>query len=61
MHALFPLVYVDPLVMGLAIGLGLGAVGLSRKAPEGFRGVLPRCVAALPSFCRRLRGENAPQ
>ena len=61
MHALFPLVNFDPLVMGLAIGLGLGAVGLSRKAPGGFRGVPPRCLAALPNFCRRLRGENAPQ
>lgn len=53
MHALFPLVVADPLVMALAIGLGLGAVGLSRNVPGIFRGVpLRRCVS-LAYFCRR--------
>lgn len=35
MHALFPLANAEPLVMALAIGLGLGAVGLSRNALGG--------------------------
>lgn len=61
MHALLPLVNFDPLVMALAIGLGLGAVGLSRSAPGIFRVVPPRCLAALPNFCRRPRAGNDTQ
>ena len=53
MHALFPLANADPLVMALASGLGLGAVGLSRNALGGFRGVPPLGLVSLPLFCRR--------
>lgn len=61
MHALFPLAHFDPLVMALAIGLGLAAVGLSRSAPGIFRGMPPRRFAALPYFCRRPRADNDTQ
>ncbi len=52
MHALFPLANAEPLVMALAIGLGLGAVGLSRNALGG-RGGRPLGLVSLPLFCRR--------